>query len=124
MGLLRDARITRRQDVLPATAGQENKPLSSPTTAGQPARRHPERLLENPHPLRRTHRLGPPQNSRSLTSKNLGCLPRAQDRARRPPAPPRLVRLACGGETGGLNWGGTGQLAFEAEMSEQDPGSY
>jgi hypothetical protein len=56
---------------------KEHWPPSSITTTGQPAGRHPAWLPENPHPLRRTHRLGPPQNSRSLTFKNLGCLPRS-----------------------------------------------
>jgi hypothetical protein len=40
----------------------------------QPARRHPARLPEDRHPLRRKHRLGTTSPGRRLTSKNLGCL--------------------------------------------------
>jgi len=66
MGLLRDARITWRQDVLPAVAGLKHWPPDSLATTRQPARRHPAPLPEDPHPLRRTRPLGPPQNSRRL----------------------------------------------------------
>jgi hypothetical protein len=54
---------------------RKDRPPGSPPTTRQPARRHPARLSENPHPLRRTNSLGPTENRRRLTSKNLGCLP-------------------------------------------------
>ena len=50
-----------------------------PAPARQPARRHPARLPQNPHPLQRGDRLAAPRSQTpqrcSLTSKPLGCLP-------------------------------------------------
>src|ERR1035441_5950431 len=46
-----------------------------PAQGRQPARRHLARMPQNPHPLRRGHRLAPPRKqARRLTSKPLGCL--------------------------------------------------
>ena len=60
--------------------------------AREPPRRHPARMPEDPHPLRRGHRLGPPGKPPSifrcgLTSKLLGCLCR-HTQAIRPAAIP------------------------------------
>jgi transposase len=53
-----------------------HRPPSRPATASQPPRRHPARLPEDRHHLRRTHRLEPPHTRRRLTFQNMGCLPR------------------------------------------------
>ena len=54
------------------------QPPGRPATARQPARRHPARLPENPHALRRGHRLAAARQQRNqdcrLTFKLLGCL--------------------------------------------------
>jgi hypothetical protein len=44
-----------------------------PAPAREPPGRHPARLSQDPHPLRRDHRLGtPPDRHRSLTTENHG----------------------------------------------------
>ena len=46
-----------------------------PAQARQPARRHPARMPQDPHPLRRGNRLVPPRKQACrLTFKPLGCL--------------------------------------------------
>jgi hypothetical protein len=72
VGLLRDARITRSQVVLPAATQTEHRPPSCAPPTRQPPRRHPPRLPEDPHPLRRADRLGTPHNSRRLTVQEPG----------------------------------------------------
>ena len=74
MGLLLTARITGSTGLLPAAPGPQDRPRGRATPAREPLRRHPARLPEDPHPLRRTHRLGTPRHDRCLTLKNLGCL--------------------------------------------------
>jgi hypothetical protein len=60
------ARLTRRPRLLRPAARQRPRAQRRPATPRQPARRHPPRLPENPHPLRRGHRLGsPPANPAS-----------------------------------------------------------
>ena len=55
---------------LPMVAQLPNsRPPRSPPPARQPPRRNPARLPQNPYPLRRNHRLGPPQFRSCLTFK-------------------------------------------------------
>jgi hypothetical protein len=75
MGDVLAARITRRPRLLRPTASPEDQPSGRATARGQPQHRHPARLPENPHPLRREHRLGTRQHRSRLTNKILGCLP-------------------------------------------------
>ena len=85
MGLLLAARLTRRPRLLrhPARARKIGHQAAL-RQLGQPTRRHPARLPQDPHPLRRDHRLGtPPHRHRRLTSKNLGCLSRLSSLALR-----------------------------------------
>ena len=77
MGLLLTARITGSKGLLPPAPRPQDRPRGRATPAREPLRRHPARLPEDPHPLRRTHRLGTPLHDRCLTLKNLGCLPRS-----------------------------------------------
>jgi hypothetical protein len=59
------------------TPSRRRYPPSSPTCPGQSPGRHPARLPTTQSHLRRTHRLGTPHRSSSLTTTNLGCLARA-----------------------------------------------
>ena len=52
--------FTGREAELAALSGLLNPEARRPQAAGQPARRHSARLPEDPHPLRRGNRLGPP----------------------------------------------------------------
>ena len=76
MGLLLNARLTRRQGLLSGPARTRDRPPGRPPPARQPPRRNPARLPQDPHPLRRNHRLAPPHLGSRLTSQNMGCLPR------------------------------------------------
>ena len=75
MGVLLDARLTRRQGLLPGPARTRDRPPGRPPPARQPPRRNPARMPQDPDSLRRNHRLGPPHPSSCLTSQNMGCLP-------------------------------------------------
>jgi transposase len=69
--------LTRRPSLRRPATPPRSRTLRRATSAGQPPRRHPARLPENPHLLRRGHRLTHHQRrstSRSLTNKALGCL--------------------------------------------------
>ena len=75
---VRAARLTRRPRLLRPAARPRAGPQRRPAPARQPPRRHPARLPQDPHPLRRSHRLVTPQSRSTncrLTSKLLGCLP-------------------------------------------------
>jgi hypothetical protein len=69
MGLLLTARIPRCKGLLPSAPRPQDRPRGGATPARESLRRHPSRLPEDPHPLRRTHCLGTPLHDRSLTSK-------------------------------------------------------
>lgn len=58
MGVLLDARLSRRHGALPATV--------------DPVDRHPPRLPQDRHHLRRAHRLGPQPRARRLTATEPG----------------------------------------------------
>ena len=60
--------------LLRRTQGQKHRSPRCPAAAGEPARRHPPRLPQNRHQVRRTHRLAPRSSRRCLTSIDLGCL--------------------------------------------------
>ena len=70
--------LTRRPSLLRPATRPRSRTLRRATPAGQPPRRHPARLPENPHLLRRAHRLAAHHQqrstNRSLTNKALGCL--------------------------------------------------
>ena len=71
------ARVLRR------AARQRTRTQRRTPATGEPAGRHPARMPEDPHPLRRGHRLGPPGKPpsifrRGLTFKLLGCLSREE----------------------------------------------
>ena len=96
--LIRCARLLR-----PATPSRP-RPPSRPAPAGQPPRGHPARLPEDPHPLRRDHRLAHHQPRRStscdLTNKALGCLSAGSVAGRPEPAlhharHPQTAQLNC-----------------------------
>jgi hypothetical protein len=74
MGVLRAERLTRRPRLLRRTPRSQDRPPRRAAPTRQPPRRHPARLPQDPNPLRRDHRLGPPNPSRSLTPKTMGCL--------------------------------------------------
>ena len=81
--------LARRPRLLRRAARQGNRAQRRPQPAGQPARRHPARLPEDPHPLRRGNRLGPPEQAPAiarsrLTSKLLGCLSEGRSGVSRP----------------------------------------
>ncbi len=67
MGILLTARITRSHRLLPPAPRPQDRPRGRATSARQPPRRHPARLPENPHHLRRTHRLGTHHDRHRLT---------------------------------------------------------
>ena len=67
MGVLLTARITRSHRLLPPTPRPQDRPRSRTAPARQPPRRHPARLPEDPHHLRRTHRLGTHHGRHRLT---------------------------------------------------------
>ena len=67
-GLRRPERLTWRPRLLRPAARQRTRPQRRPAKTRQPPRRHPPRLPQNPHPLRRRHRLGPPPAASRLTS--------------------------------------------------------
>jgi transposase len=72
-----DAEIYASQPGLGIILGArpKHRPPSRASPTPQPPRRYPPRLPQGPCPLRRIHRLGPPQHSCRLTYQNLGCLP-------------------------------------------------
>src|SRR5215472_9445312 len=72
MGLRLAERLTRRARLLRHAPSPQHWSPGSTTPARQPARRHPARLSEDRHRLRRGHRLGPPSRGSSLTSKKPG----------------------------------------------------
>ncbi len=74
VGVLRHARLARRPRLLHEPARTRHRASSSPPPTRQPPRRHPARLPQNRHRLRRNHRLVP-HLARCLTTQNMGCLP-------------------------------------------------
>jgi transposase len=64
-----------------ARPSQRRHPQPGATGPRQPSRGHPPRLAQTRHPLRRTHRLGPPTTSR-LTSYARGMSRRSSGRGR------------------------------------------
>jgi len=84
--------IARRPRPLRRAPRPRHRAQRRPETARQQARRHPARVPENPHPLRRGHRLVPPAKPPSvfrsgLTLKLLGCLSARGRRGGGPGAP-------------------------------------
>jgi transposase len=60
--------LTRRPRLLRAAQSPRHRAPRRPAPAGQPARRHPARLPQNPHPLRRSDRMvAPCREGYSLT---------------------------------------------------------
>ena len=55
--------------------GKENRSPRGPAAAREPARRHPARLPQNRHQIRRNHRLAAENQHRRLTRISMGCLP-------------------------------------------------
>ena len=77
MGILFPQQQSRSTSLLRPTKSSRRPPPPSTPSPRQPARRHPPRLPQTPNHLRRTHRLGPPNQprpSRSLTFTLLGML--------------------------------------------------
>ena len=79
LGLRVAERIPRSARLLRRAARQRTRTQRRAPQARQPPRRHPARMPEDPHPLRRGHRMEPPGKPPSifrcgLTSKLLGCL--------------------------------------------------
>ena len=54
-----------------AATRQRDRAQRRPATTGQPARRHPARMPQDPHLLRRGHRLGPPRKHRPISPSPL-----------------------------------------------------
>ena len=78
-GLRVPERLARRPRPLRRAPRPRDRAQRRPAAAGEPARRHPARMPEDPHPLRRGNRLVPPAKPPSifrsgLTLKLLGCL--------------------------------------------------
>ena len=67
MGVLFTSRITRSHRLLPPAPRPQDRSRSRTPSARQPPRRHPARMPENPHHLRRTHRLGTHHGRHRLT---------------------------------------------------------
>lgn len=67
VGVQRHQQITGSPRPLRPPPQPWRHPQRRPTSRRQPPRRHPPRLPPPPHPLRRSHRLGPPQRPRRLT---------------------------------------------------------
>ena len=65
-GLRRAQGLTRRPCLLRRPARQGMRAQRGPAEPGQPPGRHPARLPQDPHPLRRGHRLGPPGKHPSI----------------------------------------------------------
>ena len=53
--------LTRRPRLLRPATRQRTRAQRRPTTTGRPPGRHPARLPQDPHLLRRGHRVGPPR---------------------------------------------------------------
>ena len=78
-GLRIAERLARRSYLLRQPPRTRDRAQRRAPPPGQPPRRHPARMPQDPHPLQRDHRLGPPGKPPSifrsgLTFKLLGCL--------------------------------------------------
>jgi hypothetical protein len=102
MGVLLPARITRSPRLLQPAPRPEHRPPSPAAAARQPPRRHPPRLPQEPHPLRRTHRLEPPPQQRRLTpvEPGMSAAIRAARRRRRQGDQATLHRAWMGSRSG------------------------
>lgn len=75
-GIQRPDQLSRRTRLLRPPPRSRRRPPRRPAPARQPPRRHPPRLSQDPHPLRRGHRLALPLHrpDRRLTFNAQGCL--------------------------------------------------
>jgi hypothetical protein len=96
--LLRAARLTRRPRLLRPATRPRDRPPGRPPSTRQPPGRHPPRLPQDRHTLRRTHRVGTPPkriSSGCLTTNDMGCLlRRRREHPQHPPAKSRGAEAA------------------------------
>lgn len=112
VGLLLTALTTPSTGLLPTAPRSKDRSPSRPATAREPPRRHPPRLPEDPHPLRRRHGMRTPIHDRGLTSKNLGCLPRSAQWG-------RVTEVGCEGAL--VCWGSGSLLVLDLPQASAGP---